>query len=122
VVCVFPFTLESVDPTYTQPWISGIVLWCAAIMHALQIWHHYLLGNHKSLNYIFTQADLNMRQRRWIELIKDYELEAHYHPGKANVTADASSRKARCNCLLVKPRNATLCDDLWRLGLEIVSE
>jgi ribonuclease HI len=72
----------------------------AAIVHALKIWHHYLLGNtchiytdHKSLKYIFTQADLNMRQRRWLELIKDYDLEVHYHPGKDNVVADALSRK-----------------------------
>jgi hypothetical protein len=73
---------------------------------ALRMWHHYLLRNvvhiytdHKSLKYIFTQLDLNMRQRRWLELIKDYELEVHYHLGKANVVADALSRKAHCNYL-----------------------
>jgi hypothetical protein len=72
----------------------------AAIVHALKIWRHYLIGNkchiftdHKSLRYIFTQLDLNLRQRRWLELIKDYDLEIHYHPGKANVVADALSRK-----------------------------
>jgi hypothetical protein len=72
----------------------------AAIVHALKIWRHYLIGNkchiftdHKSLKYIFTQPDLNLRQRRWLELIKDYDLEIHYHPGKANVVADALSRK-----------------------------
>jgi hypothetical protein len=72
----------------------------------LQIWHHYLLGNvihiytdHKSLKYIFTQSDLNMRQRRWLKLIKDYELEVHYHPGKANVVVDTLSRKAHSNYL-----------------------
>jgi RNase H-like domain found in reverse transcriptase len=71
-------------------------------MHALQIWRQYLLGNlsdirtdHKSLKYIFTQADLNMRQGRWLELINDYELEAHYHPSKANIIADALSQKFR---------------------------
>jgi hypothetical protein len=60
----------------------------AAIVHALKIWRHHLMGthfniytNHKSLKYVLTQADLNMRQRRWLELIKDYELEVHYHPG-----------------------------------------
>jgi hypothetical protein len=57
--------------------------------------------DHKSLKYIFTQPDLNMRQRRWLELIKDYELEVHYHPGKANVVVDALSRKAHSNYLLV---------------------
>jgi hypothetical protein len=72
----------------------------AAIVHALKIWRHYLIGNkchiftdHKSLKYIFTQPDLNLLQRRWLELIKDYDLEIHYHPRKANVVADALSRK-----------------------------
>ena len=50
--------------------------------------------DHKSLKYIFTQSDLNLRQRRWLELIKDYDLGIHYHPGKANVVADALSRKS----------------------------
>ena len=54
----------------------------------------------KSLKYIFTQPELNMRQRRWLELIKDYNLQVHYHPGKANVVADALSRKAHCNSLI----------------------
>jgi hypothetical protein len=74
----------------------------------LRMWRNYLLGNvvhiytdHKSLKYIFTQLDLNMRQRRWLELIKDYEIEVHYHPGKANVVADALSRKAHFNYLPV---------------------
>jgi hypothetical protein len=73
----------------------------AAMVHALKMWRHYLMGthcniyiDHKSLKYIFTQADLNMRQRTWLELIKDYDLEVHYHPGKANVVADALSRKS----------------------------
>jgi hypothetical protein len=71
-----------------------------AVVHTLKVWRHYLLGNlvhiytdHKSLKYLFTQPDLNMRQRRWLELIKDYELEVHYHPGKANVVVDALSHK-----------------------------
>jgi hypothetical protein len=79
-----------------------------AVVMALRTWRHYLLGNvvhiymdHKSLNYIFTQPDLNMRQRRWLELIKHYELEVHYHPGKANIIADALSCKAHCNYLSV---------------------
>jgi ribonuclease HI len=78
----------------------------AAVVMALQTWHHYLLGNavhiytdHKSLKYIFTQPYLNMRQQRWLELIKDYELEVYYHPGKANIVVDALSRKAHCNYL-----------------------
>jgi hypothetical protein len=73
----------------------------AAVVHALKIWRHYLLGNvcniftdHKSLKYIFTQPELNMRQRRWLELIKDYNLNVQYHPKKANVVVDALSRKS----------------------------
>ncbi|WVZ76604.1 hypothetical protein U9M48_024568 [Paspalum notatum var. saurae] len=80
----------------------------AAVVHALKIWRHYLLGNtchiytdHKSLKYILTQPELNMRQRRWLELIKDYDLGIHYHPGKANVVADALSRRDHCNVLEV---------------------
>jgi hypothetical protein len=72
----------------------------AAIVHTLKIWRHYLIGNkchiftdHKSLKYIFTQLDLNLHQRRWLELIKDYDIEIHYHPRKANVVADALSQK-----------------------------
>jgi hypothetical protein len=79
----------------------------AAVVMTLRTWRHYLLGNvvhihtdHKILKYIFTQPDLNMRQRRWLELIKYYELEVHYHSGKANVVADALSHKAHCNYLL----------------------
>ena len=79
----------------------------AAVVHAIKIWRHYLLGNvchiysdHKSLKYIFTQPELNMRQRRWLELIKNYNLEVHYHLGKANVVADAFIRKYHCNYLL----------------------
>jgi hypothetical protein len=82
----------------------------AAVVMALQTWHQYLLGNvvhiytdHKRLKYIFTQPDLNMRQRRWLKLIKDYELEVHYHLGKTNVMADALSHKAHCNCLSAVP-------------------
>jgi hypothetical protein len=76
------------------------------VVHALKIWSHYLLSNlvhiytdHKILKYLFTQPDLNVRQRRWIELIKDYELKVHYHPSKANVVEDVVSRKHRCNHL-----------------------
>jgi len=99
----------------------------AAIVHALKIWRHYLLGktcniytNHKSLKYIFTQAELNMRQRRWLELIKDYKLEVHYHPGKANVVADALSRKAQCHCLRAHLGVNTLCEDFRKLNLSMV--
>jgi hypothetical protein len=100
----------------------------AEVVHALKIWHHYLLGiyviyiDHKSLKYIFTQSELNMRQRRWLELIKDYDLEIHYHPGKANVKADALSRKASCHCLTVGSPDTTLCQEMERLNLGIVRQ
>ncbi|GAU39931.1 hypothetical protein TSUD_275330 [Trifolium subterraneum] len=73
----------------------------AAIIFALKIWRHHLYGvqfalysDHKSLRYLFDQKDLNMRQRRWMEYLKDFDFELNYHPGKANVVADALSRKA----------------------------
>jgi hypothetical protein len=61
----------------------------------------HIYTNHKSLKYIFTQLDWNMRQQRWLELIKDYEIEVHYHMGKANVVTDALSHMAQCNYLPV---------------------
>ncbi|KAJ9554217.1 hypothetical protein OSB04_018262 [Centaurea solstitialis] len=72
----------------------------AAVVFALKLWRHYLYGtkctlftDHKSLQHIFDQKELNMRQRRWLELLKDYDCDLLYHPGKANVVADALSRK-----------------------------
>jgi hypothetical protein len=79
------------------------------VVHALKIWRHYIIGkrcevysDHKRLKYIFTQPDLNLRQRRWLELIKDYDLRINYHPGKANVVADALSRRSHLNILATR--------------------
>jgi hypothetical protein len=81
----------------------------AAMVQALKIWRHYIIGkrckvylDHKSLKYIFTQPDLNLRQRRWLELIKDYDLGINYHTGKANVIADALSRRSHVNILATR--------------------
>jgi hypothetical protein len=98
----------------------------AAVVHALKIWRNYLIGHksdiytdHKSLKYIFTQSDLNLRQRRWLELIKDYDLEVHYHPGKANVVADALSRKRYANEIQVMPMSNELCAEIEHFNLGI---
>ena len=83
----------------------------AAVIFSLKVWRHYLYGekfevfsDHKSLKYLFTQKDLNLRQRRWMEFIKDYDFELHYHPRKANVVADALSRKSINNvaCIAIR--------------------
>ena len=73
-----------------------------AIIFTLKAWHHYLYGeqfevfsDHKGLKYIFTQRDLNMRQRRWMEYLEDYDFTLYFHLGKTNVVADALSRKSR---------------------------
>ncbi|WVZ70510.1 hypothetical protein U9M48_019171, partial [Paspalum notatum var. saurae] len=99
----------------------------AAVVHALKIWRHYLFGtrceiytDHKSLKYIFTQNELNMRQRRWLELIKDYDLEIHYHPGKANVVADALSRKSYVNIAVAFQMPPELCEEFESISLGFV--
>ncbi|GKE92929.1 putative reverse transcriptase domain-containing protein, partial [Tanacetum coccineum] len=86
-----------------------------AVMFAPKIWRHYLYGtksviytDHKSLQHIFSQKELNMRQRRWIELFSDYDCEIRYHPGKANVVANALSRKERVKPKRVRAMNMIL--------------
>ncbi|XP_071925131.1 transposon Tf2-1 polyprotein [Coffea arabica] len=81
----------------------------AAVIFALKKWRHYLYGvtfevytDHKSLKYLFSQKELNLRQRRWVEFLEDYDCSINYHPGKANVVADALSRKAQVAGLMVK--------------------
>jgi hypothetical protein len=100
----------------------------AAVVHALKIWRHYLMGNrcklfmdHKSLKYIFTQSNLNLRQRRWLELIKDYDLGINYHPGKANVVVDALSRRFHVSQLVVDSMPIELCEEFNKLNLRIVA-
>ncbi|KAL0561651.1 hypothetical protein IC582_002091 [Cucumis melo] len=97
----------------------------AAVVFALKIWRHYLYGekiqiltDHKSLKYFFTQKELNMRQRRWLELVKDYDCEILYHPGKANVVADALSRKVSHSAALIT-RQALLHRDLERAEIAV---
>jgi hypothetical protein len=121
--CVIAYTTRALRPHEQNYPTHDLEL--AAVVHALKIWRHYLMGarcniytDHKNLKYIFTQANLNMRQRRWLELIKDNDLEVHYHPGKANMVADALSRKSQCNCLTMDSHVTSLCDEL---NMEVVS-
>jgi hypothetical protein len=100
----------------------------AAVVHALKIWRHYIMEtkcqvytDHKSLKYIFTQKDLNLGQRRWLELIKDYDLEIHYHPGKANLVADDLSRKEHVHSAIVTQLPDEIVKDFRRLNLGIVA-
>jgi hypothetical protein len=79
------------------------------VVHALKIWRHYTIGkrcevysDHKNLKYIFTQPDLNLRQQRWLELIKNYDLGINYHPDKANIVADALIRRFHLNMLAAR--------------------
>jgi hypothetical protein len=101
----------------------------AAVVHALEIWRHYLIehhceiySDHKSLKYIFTQNDLNLRQRRWLELIKDYDHGINYHPGKANVVADALSHKKYCNATFPRRMQIELRREIEYLNLGMVNE
>ena len=98
----------------------------AVVVHTLKTWRHYLIGNrcevysdHKSLKYIFTQPDLNLRQRRWLDLIKDYNLSINYHPGKANVVADALSRKLYVNNVMIQQGVPELYEDIRKLNLYV---
>ncbi|GKD22764.1 putative reverse transcriptase domain-containing protein, partial [Tanacetum coccineum] len=90
-----------------------------AVVFTLRSWRHYLYGtkcvvftDHKSLQYILDQKELNLRQRRWIELLSDYDYEIRYHPRKANVVADALSRKERDRPLRVRALMMTVHNDL----------
>src|SRR4051812_37723282 len=101
----------------------------AAIIYALKLWRHYLVGNrcevytdHQSLKYLFTQPDLNLRQQRWLETISDFNMDTSYTPGKANVMADALSRKAYCSELEVQVHQPRLYEELRKLNLEIVPQ
>ena len=99
----------------------------AAVVYALKQWRPYLFGNRceifsdpKSLKYLFTQPDLNLRQWRWLELIKDYDVSLNYQPVKANVVADALSRKSYCNNLMIEKAQPALHEEFARLNLQIV--
>ncbi|GJU11899.1 putative reverse transcriptase domain-containing protein [Tanacetum coccineum] len=100
-----------------------------AVVFALKMWRHYLYGikcvvftDHKSLQHILDQKELNMRQRRWLELLSDYDCEIRYHPGKANVVADALSQKERIKLLRVRALVMTIGLNLPKQILSAQSE
>ncbi|GKC83687.1 putative reverse transcriptase domain-containing protein [Tanacetum coccineum] len=96
-----------------------------AVVFALKIWRHYLYGtkctvftDHKSLQHILDQKELNMRQRHWLEFPSDYDCEIHYHPGKANVVADALSKKERIKPLRVRKLENLEAEDVGGMLVE----
>jgi hypothetical protein len=101
----------------------------AVVVYALKIWRHYLIGHrceiysgHKSLKYIFSQTDLNLRQRSWLELIKDYDVRINDHLGKANVVVDALSRKKYYNATFANRMRPKLRQEIGYLNLTMVNE
>jgi protoheme ferro-lyase len=98
------------------------------VVHTLKTWRHYLYGQkcdvytyHKSLKYIFTQSKLNMRKQIRLELIKHYDLEKHYHPGKANVVANALSRKSQVNRMAAHSMPYELAKEFDMLSLRFLN-
>ena len=96
-----------------------------AIVFSLKIWHHYLYdeefevySDHKSLKYIITQRDLNMRQRRWMEFLEDYDFTLHYHLGKENGVADALSRKSWGALASIASREWRMLETVVQFGLQ----
>ena len=101
----------------------------AAVVFALKIWRHYLYGapcriftDHKSFQYIFTQKELKLGQRRCLELIKDYDCTIEYHTGKANVVADALSRRPESSLSHMRLGYLPLLVDLRALGVILEAE
>ena len=100
-----------------------------AVVFALKIWRHYLYGvtceiytDHKSLKYIFHQKELNLRQKRWMEMLKDYDCSILYHPGKANVVADTLSRKLAGSLAHISTERRPIIKELHELidqGLQL---
>jgi hypothetical protein len=114
--------VESLEPGSRQP--SS----CSQATGRSQPNMPYMIGNkckiftdHKSLKYIFTQKELTLRQRRWLELIKDYDLEIQYHPGKSNVVADALSRKGQVNNITTHLMSQELCWEMEQLNLGMLN-
>ena len=99
----------------------------ADVAFALKIRKHYLYGvrceiftDHKSLKYIFTQINLNMREQRWLELVKDYDYEIHYHPRKANSVTDSPRRKEETKLMSIQILHLELQREIIELEIKII--
>uniref|UniRef100_A0A7N2LFY1 RNA-directed DNA polymerase n=1 Tax=Quercus lobata TaxID=97700 RepID=A0A7N2LFY1_QUELO len=110
-----------------QRLVTALVLTIPSVVFALKIWKHNLYWerceifiDHKSLKYFFTQKELNMRQRRWLELVKDYDCSINYHPGEANVVADTFSRKPSSFSVALLTTQKEIIQDLERIEIEVV--
>jgi hypothetical protein len=111
--------------TYEQNYLTHD-LELTVVIFALKIWRHHLYGesfeiyiDHKSLKYLFSQKELNMRQRRWLDLLKDYDCTIQYHPGKANIVADALSRKSAGFMAHLRAKEWRLLEELRDLNVEL---
>lgn len=97
------------------------------VLQALKIWHHYIDGgkyeiymDHKNLKYLFTQKEMNMIQKRWLEWVKDYDYMIHYHLGKTNIVDDALSQKSRDELACLLTNQEKLIKELFSLRIEVV--
>lgn len=124
---VVSYTSKQLKPAEKSYLVHDLEL--AAVVHALMTWRLLLLErkvevftDHKSLKYIFTHPNLNLQQTRWVEILQDFNLSVEYTPGKANVVADALSRKAYCNSLILQPLHPGLCESFRKLNLQLVPQ
>lgn len=97
------------------------------MIFTLKILRHYLYGkpcevftDYKSLKYIFTKKELNMKQRRWLELLREYNLTISYHPGKTNVADDTLSRKYFCSAAILITSQRPILEDMRRIELQVI--
>ena len=93
------------------------------MLFALKLWWHYLYGlhvdvftDHKNLQYVFTERELNLRQQRWLELLKDYDMNVHYHPGKAIIVADSLRKMSMESTVHIEDEKKELAKDVHRLA------
>ena len=108
---------EQSYPTHDMKLVA-IVFSLKALCHYLYDEHFEVFSDHKSLKYIFTQRDLNMRQRRWIEYLEDYDFTLHYHPGKENVVAYALNRKSKGVLASIASREWQMLETVGQFGLQ----